>query len=227
MSTALFDPVKTMSKVTDSVIVGFSTGKESIVTLDLCCRHFRRVVPYFLYAVPGVSFQERTLRWYEERYGVEIIRLPGDTVSEFFHYGSFRPGDPSFPIVSIGDILHYIRLQTGIWWVACGERIADSIPRMAMIKRYGTIYEKGGRFYPVAAWRKREILDYIKFHRLYLGQDSRMLGHSVRMLHEDGLVMLKEHFPDDLQKLLRLYPLAGAAIKRHEAYNGKEQVSDV
>ena len=223
MSTVLFDSIKTMSKVTDSVIVGFSTGKESIVTLDLCFKYFKRVQPYFLYSVPNVSFQERTLNWYEKKYGCEVIRLPGTAVCEFFHYGSFRRGDPTFPIVSIGDIHKYLRIKTGIWWVACGERIDDSIQRRAMILNSGTIDPRGGRFYPVARWKKSEIYDYIKHEKLYLGADSKMLGHSIRMLHPDGLMFLKEHYPQDLQKLLRLYPFAEASIKREEMLKNGEK----
>lgn len=135
MSTALFDPIKVQSKVTDEVIVAFSGGKESIVTLDLCFRYFKKVKPFFMYICPDLSFQERTLEWYEKKYQTEIIRLPHMDVCEFFHYGSFRNPDLTFPIVSINDIYHYVRLQTDIWWIAAGERINDSIVRRAMMKK--------------------------------------------------------------------------------------------
>lgn len=221
MSTVLYDPIKTMSKVTDSVLVGFSTGKESLVTLDLCCRYFKRVQPYFLYSVPDISFQERTLQWYENKYGFKVIRLPGTNVSEFFHYGAFRRPDYTFPIVSVNDILHYLRVETDIWWVACGERMDDSIQRRAMIKHSGTIYTQGGRFYPVAAWKKKEIYDYIKFKKLYLGADSKALGHSIRMLHPDGLKFVKDNYPEDYKKVINLYPFAEASLKREEEYGEK------
>ena len=121
MSTVLYDPIKTQAKVTDSVIVAFSGGKESIVTLDLCFRYFKRVVPFFMYICPDLSFQNKTIEWYEKKYQTEIIRIPHMDVSEFFHYGSFRIPDPTFPIVSINDIYKWIRLETDIWWIAAGE----------------------------------------------------------------------------------------------------------
>lgn len=234
MSTVLYDPIKTQAKVTDSVIVAFSGGKESVVTLDLCFRYFKHVVPFFMYICPELSFQEKTLEWYEKKYQTEIIRLPHMDVSEFFHYGSFRIPDPTYPIVSINDIYQYMRLETDIWWIAAGERIDDSIVRRAMMKKSGSIDVQRGRFYPVSAWKKREIVDYIKFHNLYIGQDSKKLGFSFKSLWGKELLMLKQYFPGDYDKILRLYPFAAAGVKREEVLaekgieeNGKKQVSGV
>lgn len=226
MSTALYDPIKVQSKITDSVIVGFSGGKESVVVLDLCFRYFKNVHPFFMYICPDLSFQERTLQWYERKYQTEIIRIPHMDVSEFFHYGSFRPGDLTFPIVSINDIYHYLRLKTDTWWIAAGERIDDSIVRRAMMKKSGSVDEPRGRFYPISMWKKREVMDYIKFHNLYLGQDSRKLGFSFCSLWGKELSMLKQHFPDDYAKVIRQYPFAEAGVKRFEEY-GEKQVSGI
>lgn len=226
MSTVLFDTIKTQAKVTDSVLVGFSGGKDSVVTLDLCFRYFKTVQPFFMYIVPNLEFQERTLRWYEDRYETEIIRLPHFDTSNFMRYGSFREPDETVPIISINDIYHYLRVKTGIWWIAAGERISDSIVRRAMIKHSGSIDAQRGRFYPISGWKKSEVLDYIKFKRLYLGRDSRDLHFSFKSLAGDELLFVKEHYPSDYQKILRLYPYAGAAVERKLAY-GKKQISEL
>ena len=218
MSTVLYDIIKTQSKVTDSVIIAFSGGKDSVVALDLCFRYFKNVKPFFMYICPDLSFQERMLEWYEKKYQTEIIRLPHMDVSEFFHYGSFRAPDYTFPIISINDIYKYVRLKTDIWWISAGERINDSIVRRAMMKKSGSIDVQRGRFYPISAWNKKEVMQYIKYHNLYLSQDSRKLGFSFRSLEGHELLMLKQNFPDDYQKILRLYPFAGAGVKRVEEY---------
>lgn len=218
MSTVLYDIIKTQARVTDSVIVAFSGGKDSIVTLDLCFRYFKNVKPFFMYICPDLSFQERMLEWYERKYQTEIIRLPHMDVSEFFHYGSFRAPDITFPIVSINDIYKYVRLKTDIWWISAGERINDSIVRRAMMKKSGSIDVQRGRFYPISAWNKKEVMQYIKYHNLYLSQDSRKLGFSFRSLEGHELLMLKQNFPEDYQKILHLYPFAGAGVKKVEEY---------
>lgn len=216
MSTALFDPIKTMAKITDSVIVGLSTGKESIVTLDLCCRYFKKVSAYHLHICPNLGFIEKSLQWYEKKYGIEVLRLPHPDVCEYFHYGSFRPPDPTFPIMAFNEVYHYIRLHTDTWWIAGGERAKDSPFRLGLINTAGSIDDKRGRFYPLAQWDKSEVLAYIKKHKLYLGADSRVLGSSFYGLHGKCLIEIKKHFPEDYEKLLHLYPLAEAGVKREE-----------
>lgn len=124
MSNLLFDPIKTQVKVTDSVIVGFSGGKDSIITLDLCMRYFKNVKPFFMYLVPDLSFQEKMLQYYENRYDTEIIRIPHFECSNFLKYGSFTMADWNVDIVGITDTYEYLRQKTGIHWIAAGERCA-------------------------------------------------------------------------------------------------------
>lgn len=216
MSTILFDPVKTMSRITDSVLVGFSGGKESIVVLDLCMRYFKNVKVFFEYMVPDLTFEERTLRWYENHYNIEIIRFPCEDLSEYFYYGVFRASDPTFPHVSETDVFNYLRLQNDIWWVATGERINDSIMRRARIKKSSSIDANFGRMYPVANWTEKEIRDYIKHKKLYLSPEQKTRGHSVTCFGANDLTYIKEHYPEDFEKIVYLYPFAGAIVKRNE-----------
>lgn len=218
MSNLLFDPIKTQASVTDSVIVGFSGGKDSIVTLDLCFRYFKNVRPFFMYLVPGLSFQENMLKRYEERYGTEIIRLPHFECSEFLKYGSFTMADFNVDIVGINDTYAYLRDLTGIHWIAAGERCADSIVRNAMIKKSGSIDYKRGRFYPLAYWKKNEVLQYIKQKKLYLSKEQKEIGFSFRSLAGNELAVIKEYYPEDYEKILKVYPFAGAGVERFEKY---------
>lgn len=218
MSNLLFDPLKTQSRVTDSVIVGFSGGKDSIVTLDLCFRYFKRVVPFFMFLVPNLEFQEKMLRWYENKYNTEIIRIPHFEVSEFLKYGSFTLYDHDVDIVGITDTYEYIRQKTGIHWIAAGERCADSIVRNAMIKQSGSIDYKRGRFYPIAYWKKNDVMQYIKHKKLYLSPEQKKLGFSFRSLAGSELAVIKENYPEDYKKILKIYPFAEAGVVRYQTY---------
>lgn len=218
MSNLLFDPIKTQAKVTDSVIVGFSGGKDSIVTLDLCFKYFKNVQPFFMYLVPDLEFQEKMLRWYENKYNCKIIRLPHFEVSNALKYGVFREIDEEVSIVGMNDVYSYLRQETGIYWIAAGERCGDSMVRNAMIKHSGTIDVKRGRFYPVANWNKQEILQYIKFKKLYLSPEQRDMGFSFRAFTGEELQIIYERYPADYEKIVKMFPFAGAARERYLTY---------
>lgn len=221
MSTALFDPVKAMCKITKKTVVLFSGGKDSVATLDLCCKYFDEVQPVFMYLVKDLEFQERTIRWYEDKYGFKMLRIPHFMLSDFLRYGSFRMLDLTVPIVSTKEVYDYIREETGIYWISGGERISDSIIRRAMIKNSSSIDLKRGRFYPIAYWRKKHVMSYITQNRLPMSLENRALGFSFRSLFGSELKTIKEKFPNDFQKIKDDFPLVEASIKWEERYGSK------
>lgn len=214
----MFEVVRTASKITDRVLVGFSGGKDSAAAMDLCFRYFPTVQPYFMYIVKGLEFQERTLRYYEKRYGCEILRIPHFMLSDFLAAGSFRLPDNTVPIVKTIDIYEYLRSKTGIHWIAGGERMSDSIVRNAMIKQSGAIDRKRGRIYPLAYWNKKQVLSYVKIRRLPLSLENRVLGFSFRGLQGKDMYKIKKAFPADYEKIKDVFPLIEAAVKRYEFY---------
>ena len=212
----LFRTVETAAAITDSVLVSFSGGKDSVATLDLCVKHFRHVEGFFMYYVKGLSFQEQICRYYEDRYGLPIHRVPHFELSQFLRYGLYRPTDFSVPVVSVKDVYNYLRLNTDIWWIAAGERITDSVWRRAIIKSSGTIDEKRGRIYPVAEWRKEDVVAYIRQNKFKVGVESRKLGFSFGSLQAREVIPVKRHFPADFARIRAWFPFVEAGIVHHQ-----------
>lgn len=220
----LLRAVSVQRAVTDNVIVLFSGGKDSVVTLDLCRRYFPRVSMVFMYYVEGLSFQERIIRYYENLYGLDCIRVPHFELSNFLRYGVFRPFDTDVPIIGTRDVYNHIREQTGQYWIAGGERMADSIVRNAMIKHSGSIDTKRGRFYPLAEWSKADVLNYIKKYKLKVGEESKSLGFSFRSLEYKQLNIIRELYPNDYYIISEWFPLIEAEMKRGDSRVQENQV---
>lgn len=221
MAETLFDAVQRQAALTDSVIVSYSGGKDSAVTLDLCKRHFAHVQVFFMYQIPGLSFQEAVLKWAEKRYSLEIYRIPHWELSHFYRSGSFARPDAAVPIVNVKDIYTHVRGVFDIHWISAGERCKDSMVRNAMIKKSGSIDVGRGRFFPIAYWSKEHITRYITRHQLKVSPESALLGHSFRSLQAKDLALVKTHYPLDYEKILKAFPEAAVTIERERMYGNK------
>lgn len=216
---SVFESVKCQALLTDSVIVSYSGGKDSAVTLDLCHRYFKTVHVFFMFQVPGLSFQEAVLKWAEKRYGVEIYRLPHWELSHFYRSGSFCKFDPAIPKVTISDIYAHVRQVFGCHWIAAGERAKDSVVRGAMMKKSGSIDHQRGRFFPICYWDKPQIFRYIDHRNLKVSPESTVLGHSFRSMAPEDMAALKIHYPADYERVNAAFPLIGASAARQEMYD--------
>lgn len=212
----LYEPIKTQSKITDKVLVSYSGGKESAVVLDLCARYFKHVVGFFMYYIEGLSFQEALLRWAEKKYGIEIIRVPHFELSELLRYGSFRQMDFDVSAVSVKETYNYVREQTGIYWIAGGERVKDSIIRRAMMLKSGSIDATRGRFFPVAYWNKQQTLQYIAKKNLKISPERAIMGASFSSLQARDLIPIKQHYPEDYALIRSWFPLCELCVKQEE-----------
>ncbi|MCI7403956.1 MAG: phosphoadenosine phosphosulfate reductase family protein [Pyramidobacter sp.] len=217
--TILYDTIKTASRLTKRVLVGISGGKDSTVVLDLCTRFFKEVVGFSMYTPCRLEFMEKTLRFYEKQYGIEIVRVPHYCVSDKLRYGIYRNPDLSVPLLEETDVLNYVREQTDTWWIAGGERATDNLVRNAMIKGSGTIDAKRGRIFVIAYWHADEVLHYIKMRKLKTSPEFRYLGHSLGGLDAFNMAPLKEYFPADYERICACYPYVEVSTKREEFFD--------
>lgn len=215
-------------KLTDKVIVAFSGGKDSVVTLDLCLRHIPKVYVYFMYWVPQLAFQESFLRFYERQFNIDILRIPHPFATSVMANGAISP-PRDIETYSWNDVHAFVRKHFDAWWIAAGERIDDSLWRRGMIKHGGVIQFKRGRIFPVAHFTNPAVWSYIKQHRLKVSPEYHVAGRSLSGLDADGIWLMRQHFPNDYAKLIEMYPFAVASAERYqrELINGKDARSKI
>lgn len=216
----------------DGVLVAFSGGKDSLVTLDLAARVFDRVQPYFRYEVKGLSEHERVFAQVERRYHCEVIRVPSPELAARIRWGSMLPRETAMRRnLKHVDIEAYVRKLTGLKWILSGIRMEESLQRRGMVndaKRWadnGTglpetlgIDRKGWRAWPICHWGPQHVRQYMSARRLPLPvQNGMNRNRSTDLtLNAENLVWAKEHRPDDYRKMLDRFPLAEVLVKRRE-----------
>lgn len=212
---ALMDAVRYASTLTQSVVVAVSLGKDSIAMLDLCCKNFRYVYPYFMYVVKGLEFQETYIRYIEKRYNVEMLRVPHFMLGVMYLAGMFRDTNRftnECPRITPNDVVEYVRNYFNCEWVAFGEMICESISRNAMLKGIDGVDTMRKKIYPLAEWNPKKVKSYLEMHKIQLSPEYRYCKRSIGDLRPENLDVLKEHFPNDYARVKEVFPY----IEAHE-----------
>lgn len=194
----------------DEALLFLSLGKDSLTVLDMAAPRFRRIVGVFMYFVPGLEHIERWIRWAKARYAnLEMVQAPHWSLSYMLRSGLCCVPDPGAKVVTLGGVVAAMRRRTGIGNVFLGMKKADGLNRRLMLQRYAAeSYRHGGMCYPLAEWTQKDVLAYMRQHRLpepvrYGKNASGGVG-----LNLDCLRWMREHFPGDLQKVYAAFPLA-------------------
>jgi len=214
---------------TDTVMLSFSGGKDSIGAWLALAPHFR-VIPYYLYLVPDLSFVNKSLKYYEGFFGQKIIQLPHPSCCRLLRNMVFQPPENCLAIENSGmpqpdydDQMKLAAKMAGLKnpWVATGLRAADSPLRRIAITKRGAINHNQRKFYPVWDWNKERLLTELKKSGVKLPIDYKLFGRSFDGLDYRFLKPIKDNLPEDYKKILELFPLAELEIyrrERHEAH---------
>jgi len=76
---------------TDVIGVAVSFGKDSLATLDLCCRMFSRVEAYYLYRVRGLRAVEEWAKQVRDRHGVRVRMYPHFDLVRLYRHAILQP----------------------------------------------------------------------------------------------------------------------------------------
>jgi phosphoadenosine phosphosulfate reductase len=217
--------IKRIREATDSVIVFYSGGKDSIVSLDLCAKKFKRVVAVKLYFFKDMESQRYLLDWPREKYGIELLQYPMPNLDSIQKYSPFRYPQRCEESVdmSLADIENKARFDTGIDWLCRGERAADSFERRFVHGRLElkAINRHTKRFFPITSWNKQNVLDYMRVHRLIQPLTISNVSFDFS-LHCTDVKTIREKFPRDYARIKERFPLIEGMHYHEKFYGGKD-----
>lgn len=208
----------------ESIIVGVSGGKDSLATLSLCTQVFPVVHGYFLYVVPGLECEERYLRIAEKRFGIDLIRLPSPPAASYLRFSALRKLNAVYhkklsKNLRYTDIEAILRSRCNSHWIAGGQRITDSLQRRGMILRHKGVWREFGRCYPIWDWKPRDVLSYLRSQKIPIPGmfGTQVTGTSgVALSDTRSLVWIRDNFPQDFEKICRVFPGCRDMIFRDE-----------
>lgn len=196
-----------------------------------------RLIPYFLHWVPGLSYVEKALDYYENFFQCEIIRLPHPLFYNMVRTHAFATPESVGAVRALGlqeidyadcdDViagsLHLIDPPP---FCAIGMRSADNMERRRLIQQQGPIGIKRRRYlYAIWDWTVDQVADIIVRNNCLLPADYKYWGRTISAFHYQYLAPLRQYFPSDYERIRQWFPLIEAEFFRYEAmkYHEPEQ----
>ena len=207
-----------------NTLLAFSTGKDSIVAWLKLRRYFRKIVPYYLYTVPGLQFVEKSLRYYEDWFGCHIIRMPHPSLYRMWNnFVDQAPENlriieeamlPHFTDWHTCDLIRQTDPALEKAYMATGVRSADSIVRRQAMIKHGQTNHKDMKFFPVFDYKKEDMIRELEASGIALPIDYEWFGRSFDGIDYRFTSVLKEKAPEDFELIRQAFPLVELDLLR-------------
>ena len=218
-----------VAKETDTVLLSFSCGKDSLSVWLQIKPFFKRIIPYYLYTVPHIGFVERALAYYEDFFGTRIYRYPhpnglkmlynamyGAPFAAEYWLNDSRIGYTSYDYRQLEDVLRACEDVPDEAYAAIGVRAGDSIQRRMNIRQNGAGRPGLKTFYPIAYYNPEDLCDMLEASGVKLPPDYHMFHRSLDGFSAMYTEPIKKYYPEDYEQIKKYFPLVGADIFRHE-----------
>lgn len=203
-----YDTIDFVRQQTDKAVLFNSLGKDSLVTLDLVAPKFNQVVCVFMYFVPNLDHINRFIGQVKNRYpNIVMLQVPHWNLSHIKRGGMFCDPEPKRKLIKLRDVIDAVKEKTGIPFAFTGMKKADSMNRRLMLNGYEeNHYTNNGIAYPLATWNQREVLAYMRQHRLpepvrYGKNASNGVGFNL-----DCFLWMEKNAPQDLERMYEAFP---------------------
>lgn len=205
-------------QMTDSAMLFCSFGKDSLVLLDLLYTRFKRILCVFMYFVKDLEHINRWIKWAQAKYPkAEFIQVPHWNLTYILRSGLYCVPNPNVKIMKLADVVKAMRLKYGIDYCFLGMKKADGMNRRLMLNTYEEDgYEHNGLVYPLADWTQKDILSYMKQHNLPTPIRYSLKASSGVGFNEDCLLWLRNNYPQDLQKIYSVFPMAERVLFEYD-----------
>lgn len=208
------------------LLLSFS-GRDSLALWLYLREQGFELVPYWCYTVPGLSYDEEMLAYYEDWFGQHIIRLPHPRTYELLVTGSWLPPHTCAMIEAAGlprfefaDIEGWLARTHGLgpdFLSAVGIRAADNLMRLRLVRQMGPIGTKKRRYYyGVWDWKTADVRDILRRYKIRLSASYRHFGSTGDGIDYRWLRYLRDRLPDDYERVLDVFPLVDLELFRYE-----------
>lgn len=200
---------------TPAIGVAVSFGKDSMATLDLCCRVFERVEGYYLFRVRGLALVDQWAEAVRRRWGVTVRMYPHFDLSRCYTHAVLAPhwsGVGQIPRVKMPDIEAAFRRDAHVTWIAYGWRRNDSLSRALIMRRCAGYDPASLRVFPIRSWRRPEVYAYLEEQKIPRPDGLGRKDQGGLDFHPEALRTLRDAHPEDWARWRQDFPFSDVQI---------------
>ena len=212
-TVSVLDFIKTQ---TDTVVLFYSGGKDSLILIDILFKRGFKINIAFMYLVPEMKHQMKFLKYAEKKYNAKIIQYQHWQMSHYINDNFFRFHDKPVHLLSLKDIVVKAKFDFKCDWCVLGMKQSDSMTRRFTIKPLflESINLSSHMVYPLSKWKKANCISYLKINKLPSPENYGKISNSSGFdLNKDVMIYLKDNYPDDLEKVFKVFPLAKTLLQ--------------
>lgn len=205
-----------IAKQTDTLLVAYSGGKDSLVVADLAhkSKKFKKVMGVYLFFVPGLQVIESSIRYAKRRWGMEVVQLPHfallNSLREGLNCNNLAEYD-DLPKLKEIDCYYMAKELTGINYIVTGMKNSDYMKRSIIMRAM----KKHNIHSPIETWIKSDVMKYLDSQKI--PKPSTFKGAVTGICMKEACVLwLHDNHHEDYQKFIQWFPYAEAYIKRRE-----------
>ena len=210
----------------DTAFLAFSCGKDAIAAWLAIRPHFKRIIPVHYELVPGMSFVQKSLAYYEDFFGCEILRRIHPSFVRWLRNLVFQSPDrwvaiedaelPSESQYSHDTIWQEVRETMNLpgAFVASGVRACDSPYRRLAVQKHGAVNWARKSWWPIYDWNLPAVDEALSRAGVKLPVDYRLWGRSFDGIDHRFLEPMRRCLPADYRKVLEWFPLADLELFR-------------
>jgi len=220
------------SKNNDQILLSFSRGKDSIGVWLQLLKYYKpeNILPFHLYTIPNMEWEEESLKYYEDYFKTKILQLPHPRLYRMLRNSIFQTYESYLAIKEMRlpsfdydfcfkmALIHY-KLPDSTY-VAIGNKRSDNINRAMQMKKSGGIQESKNKIFPIFDWTDTMLKAEIKKSGVKLPVDYEMFGRSFDGLQFEFVEPIKRNYPDDYEKIKTWFPLIDVEIERRRMNDG-------
>ena len=215
---------------TDTVVLSFSMGKDSLAAYIQLKRFFKNVHLYYLYLAPNIPFIDANIAYYEQEFGQKIVQLPSSIFAINYAGFLFQPvtnvdkiDTANFYTADKDKYNDTLAKAVKAYFnasldtpVADGVRADDNLNRRSAIVQYSPYNFNRNQFRPVYDWSKSDCFNEIRKAGIKLPVDYQLWGRTFEGYDYKFIKGLKMWLPESYEVLRSWYPFIELEILRYE-----------